>query len=325
MATHRETLNDGSVRLRSESCTFIYTRLRPSVLLVSISGQDNGEFGSAPLLEIQQEFTRYRQPVELFVDATEVVSAAGQVSDEWAAWFLANQKWLKRVEILAPSRPIHLTISIAKHLSRTGQLIRIHSDPREFETTIGQSVPGFVKLPARSRATEKPSAIHREVLPDSSVRHWSERCTFVHSRLRPGVVLLVISGHDTGEFGTAPLDEVAAEIAPGREPVELFVDTTEVVSVAGRVTEEWTTWFIANQDSLRRVNMLTGSQFLHLKVTIASHLAGTGGLISVFSDPQQFDHAIARAVPGYRGRSSNAQRPASPTHRGAHEARGVLS
>jgi len=101
-------------------------------MLVTISGHDTGQFGTTTLDEIRLEMLRNR-PLELFVDAREAVGAAVSVSDEWTRFFSLNREYLKRVSILVGTKVVYLTIAIAQHLSRTGNLIQIYSDPETFE------------------------------------------------------------------------------------------------------------------------------------------------------------------------------------------------
>lgn len=138
----REITNDGSVRLWSSSCSFVYTTLRPGVMLVTISGDDGGELGPAPLAELDAEIARFG-PLDLFVDATAATGAETAVSEQWTSWFRDNRARLARVSILAPSKLMHLIVSVAKLLSRTGEMIRIYTTAEPFEQAIAREVPGF--------------------------------------------------------------------------------------------------------------------------------------------------------------------------------------
>lgn len=122
----------GEVRLTDGSCTFTYKRLRPGALLVTIAGHDTGQFGTATLDEIRLELLRHR-PLELFVDAREALGPSVSVSSEWTRFFSLNQDQLRRVSILVGSKVVELTIAIAQHLSRTGNLMQIYTDPEMFE------------------------------------------------------------------------------------------------------------------------------------------------------------------------------------------------
>jgi hypothetical protein len=126
----------GQVRLSAGNCTFVFTRKKPGFLHVVITGLDSGQFGTTTLDEIRAEIGRH-SPVELFVDAREAVGAAVSVSDEWTRFFSTHREELSRVHVLVGSKVVYLTVAIAQHLSRTGSLIQIYSDPETFEARIG--------------------------------------------------------------------------------------------------------------------------------------------------------------------------------------------
>jgi hypothetical protein len=127
----RTATSNGRTGLTAGPCTFDFERLRPGALLVTITGHDSGQFGTATLDEIRLELLRHR-PLELFVDAREALGPAVSVSDDWTHFFALNRKDLRRVSVLVGSKVVHLTIAIAQHLSRTGDLIQIYSDPETF-------------------------------------------------------------------------------------------------------------------------------------------------------------------------------------------------
>jgi hypothetical protein len=58
---------------------------------------------------------------------------AVSVSQEWTRFFALNQKDFRRVSVLVGSKAVELTIAIAQHLSQTGKLIQIYSDPELYE------------------------------------------------------------------------------------------------------------------------------------------------------------------------------------------------
>jgi hypothetical protein len=128
----REILPGGNIRLSSGSCVFLYQRPRAGVLLVTISGYDDGQFGTATLDEILTAIGREGK-IELFVDAHEASGADVAVSEDWTRFFSTNREKLKRVHVLVgESKVLKLTVSIAQHLSRTGNLMQIYSDPEIF-------------------------------------------------------------------------------------------------------------------------------------------------------------------------------------------------
>ena len=141
---NREVLEGGAVRLTAEGCTFFYQRPRPGVLQVTVQGRDTGQFGPTTLDEIRAEIGR-TPLVALFVDARDADRVAMAVSEEWTRFFSEHRSQLRQVNILVRSKVLHLTMSIAQHLSRTGSLIKIHSNPQAFEGALAVALgPGTV-------------------------------------------------------------------------------------------------------------------------------------------------------------------------------------
>ena len=134
----REILPGGDIRLSSGDCIFLYHRQRPNVLLITISGYDSGQFGTATLDEILTAITREGK-IELFVDAREASGAGATVSEDWTRFFSTNQEKLSRVHVLVGgSKVLQLTVAIAQHLSRTGNLIQIYSDALIFNNKLNK-------------------------------------------------------------------------------------------------------------------------------------------------------------------------------------------
>jgi hypothetical protein len=128
----RELLPGGVVRLASDQATFEFARPRPGRVLVTIRGVDKGQFGPATLDEITAALDR-EGSLELFIDAREAAAVAVSVSEEWTRFFSVQRSRLRRVHVLAGSKAVTLTVAIAQHLSRTGDLIQIYSDSQIFD------------------------------------------------------------------------------------------------------------------------------------------------------------------------------------------------
>ena len=133
----RETLPDG-LRLTAGDCVFLFRRLRTGALLINISGDDRGQFGTTTLDEIRMEILR-NKPLELFDDARAATGVAMSVSGEWTKFFSTNRDNLRRVSVLVGHKVVNLTVEIAQHLSRTGNLIQIYSDPEMFDARVAES------------------------------------------------------------------------------------------------------------------------------------------------------------------------------------------
>lgn len=140
----------GVVILRDSQCSFTYHRPRPGVIIVVIRGRDTGQFGTGTVDELRRDLEIYA-PVELFFDTSDVGAPATVVSEHWTEWLRDNRYALKSVSILVRSKFMHLTMEIAKLLSRTGEVIRVYLDPAYFEEALGRTVPGF-RLPTTDRA-----------------------------------------------------------------------------------------------------------------------------------------------------------------------------
>ncbi|MES2900170.1 MAG: hypothetical protein V4723_10600 [Pseudomonadota bacterium] len=134
----------------------------------------------------------------------------------------------------------------------------------------------------------------KQVLADGQTRFAAGAGEFLFKRLRPGALLVTISGQDTGQFGPAVLDEIRME-AMRCGALELLIDAEQAVLVSMEVSRDWTHFFSHNRERLKRVSVLTGSKLINLTVAIAQHLSQTGNLIQIYSDRSVFDEAVARA------------------------------
>ncbi|WP_437999011.1 hypothetical protein WMF26_02470 [Sorangium sp. So ce185] len=327
---HREILGDGSIRLAKDGCSFVFRRLRPGAVLVTIAGRDTGGLGDAPLDELQAEIARY-PPVELYVDARDATFAAESVSDAWTRFFSANRDRLRRVRILVGTPFVQLVVDVAKLFSRTGELIQIESDARRFDEAVASAAPARAPsqpglphaaepariaepavapgaAPAGIAGATASTAIRREVLADGAVQLANDRCSYTFRRLRPGVMLIAIAGHDGGEFGELPLDEIRKEIARFG-PAALFVDVRAVTVAAPSVSDAWTAFFAANRATISRVRILVGSKLLQLVVALSKEASRTGDMIQIDDDPERFQAALAREAAPERPAPRGPSRP----------------
>lgn len=139
----RETIDGNTLRLTADRCSFTYRRLKPGTLLMTIAGNDHGQFGAATIDEVNAEFERFGV-VTLYVDTQAAAGPSTSVMEAWTAYFAANRNKLKRVVIMVPpeSKLLHLTVSIVQHLSGMGGLLQIFGDTARFRAAIQQEVPG---------------------------------------------------------------------------------------------------------------------------------------------------------------------------------------
>ena len=132
------------------------------------------------------------------------------------------------------------------------------------------------------------SALGRELEPDGTVVLKAGRGIFRYRRLRPGALEVRIEGVDSGQFGSATLDEIAMALVRER-PLELFIDASAASMPTVEVSREWTRFFALNRKDLTRVSVLVSSKSVELTVAIAQHLSQTGKLIQIYSDAELFE------------------------------------
>jgi hypothetical protein len=122
-----------------------------------------------------------------------------------------------------------------------------------------------------------------------------------HSTLRlrrpaPGVVLLVITGTDIGEHGSAPFEALALDALTG--PFHLFVDARDSRGVTVDVSSEWRRWLSDHRSVLRSIHMLTGSRFVHVTATFVKQFADLGELMRIYTHAAHFEEELAKMLPG---------------------------
>jgi hypothetical protein len=144
---------------------------------------------------------------------------------------------------------------------------------------------------------------HREVQADGSVALRGERVSFFYRRPRPGLVAMKIVGPrlDTGELGSAPMDELAPDVAHGA-PLELFIDASEAAGAVVSIQEGWADWFARHRAQLTSVSMLVQGKYMHFTVEVVKFFSRTDELIRVYLDADEFAQALERAAAKPRAR-----------------------
>jgi hypothetical protein len=282
----RSTSADGSLTLSAGRCTFAFRRLDPGALLVTITGDDDGSLGRAPLDEIEAELRRYPR-LDLYVDASAATGVATEVRDAWTALFRERRDQLQRVTVLTSSPIVHLAVSAGKLFSGTAEMVRVVRDPLAFRADLVAA--GDRPQPFRTQGLLPP--VRREVLADGSVRISGDGVVFEVRRPRRGRLHLVVTGHDRGQVGNASLDELTTSIDAA---TELFVDARAATSVTPYVVDAWIAWLKAHRGRIRRVHMLPGPPALRLALSVEKHLSGAGEWFRMYDSPTSFDAALLR-------------------------------
>lgn len=134
-AFDRELLADGRLKLHSRRCNYVFTRLGQDALLITVTGNDSGEFGTSIIDEVQRAFQPHR-PLALFIDIQHAVGAATSVSDEWIRFLALHSRHFASIDVLVVSRVLELMVAVVQHFSRTGNLIRMHADAPSFHAMV---------------------------------------------------------------------------------------------------------------------------------------------------------------------------------------------
>lgn len=122
-------------------------------------------------------------------------------------------------------------------------------------------------------------------------------CALSIRRPAPGVVVVAISGTDTGELGDAPFRALADDIS-GRAPIELFIDARGTRAASMHVSKDWALWLAANRARFRQVSMLTATRFIQLTADFVRNFAQLGETMRIYTDPAAFEGALSTAVVG---------------------------
>jgi hypothetical protein len=114
----------------------------------------------------------------------------------------------------------------------------------------------------------------------------------------PGVVVLIIEGHDVGEFGDEPMREVQKHLADGAR-TELFIDARHTKGASIAVSGEWALWLRANRDRFEQIHMLTGSRFVQITAGFVRTFSGLEDVMRVYTEADAFEEALGVALRGH--------------------------
>lgn len=109
------------------------------IVALRILGRDIGEFGSAPMSQLEKYLSDGRS-IELFIDARHTESASVEVSNDWALWLDANRSRFKHVSMLTGSRFIQITAGFVRSFSNLDDVMRIYTDATAFDEALATSV-----------------------------------------------------------------------------------------------------------------------------------------------------------------------------------------
>lgn len=126
-----------------------------------------------------------------------------------------------------------------------------------------------------------------------TVRFEGVHCTLVLEWPAPGVMLVTLTGKDTGELGDAPFRKLDEKLTPG---TELFIDARKATAASVDVSGEWAKWLARRKSSFVHVSMLTGSRFIQISADFVKRFAGMGELMRLYTDALAFDEALQTSI-----------------------------
>ena len=109
-----------------------------NVVVVELSGWDVGEFGDAPLRELDRR-VEAAGTIHLFIDARSVKGASIEVSNDWALWLRKNRERLARISMLTGAPFVQLTAKFVQRFADLGELMRIYTDAAAFDTALSKA------------------------------------------------------------------------------------------------------------------------------------------------------------------------------------------
>ncbi|MFO7445985.1 MAG: hypothetical protein R6W90_06430 [Ignavibacteriaceae bacterium] len=130
---------------------------------------------------------------------------------------------------------------------------------------------------------------------NNSVTFEGIHCTLTIERPSENIINVRISGHDAGEFGDVPLQELSKYLEKDKV-IELFIDARNVRGASIEVSGLWAHWLSANKMHFSRINMLTGSRFIQLTADFVRKYANLGDTMRLYSEPAAFDSSLSESL-----------------------------
>lgn len=279
---------DGSVRLRSGNCGFLFKRLRTGVIYTSVRGTDTGLLGQAPLDEMTAEFNRFKRPISWFVDAEHAPGVVGDVRELWTEWMGRHQNFFESLHVLTTTRQMHLTMEVAKHFSNFQRLMVNHFDRDGFEKELVKGSGQSCKVDPRWFQAEA-AVIDRAVHRDGTISISNNNSSFTFKRLNEKALWSTISGIENSSLSNAPFDHMETELDSTPRKLSWYIDCSAVTRVDQSVLESWTLWALAHENKLDSMYMHVPSGALPLLIDITMCIANAHRLIHLYRSRDDFN------------------------------------
>lgn len=132
-------MKEPDIRYDGSYCELSIRTPASGVVVLTIKGRDVGEFGSAPMRQLEQHLSDDRA-TELYIDARRTKGASIQVSNEWARWLGNHRSQFEHISMLTGSRFIQVTADFVRSFSNLEDVMRIYTDAGAFDEALAASL-----------------------------------------------------------------------------------------------------------------------------------------------------------------------------------------
>lgn len=119
-------------------------------------------------------------------------------------------------------------------------------------------------------------------------------CRISIDRVREGVILMRIDGHDVGEFGDVPMRVVEALISDTGMAM-LFIDARGVRGVTVDVSGAWAQWLVRSRQRFSQMHMLTSSRQVEVTAEFVRRFTALHGQMNLYTDIPAFERCLIHA------------------------------
>lgn len=128
------------------------------------------------------------------------------------------------------------------------------------------------------------------------VRFKTTLCALTVERPAGSLIVLTLSGRDTGELGEAPFQELERDFTADALPRELFIDARGAQGASIEVSGAWAQWLHRRKPRLRVVHFLTASRFIQLSADFVRKFAELGDTMRIYTEASVFDEELESAI-----------------------------
>lgn len=136
----------------------------------------------------------------------------------------------------------------------------------------------------------------RQLLRSGAVRLEARAISFVHTRLRPGLLHISATGCDGGELEQLPVRELSRELERFPLATDVFLDASAVRGVSVSAREHWERWLAKRDPRLCSLHLLVNNRSVKWTAEVAAYRARSRVLV-VHDRESSFAAALQRLAP----------------------------